>query len=332
MERSEYLPVNTQATLVQSFPSASSGDDVRVTVYNISTATTDINDVAMTYVNGVNWKYTGWTPTTGGMYIVTFTNNTLSVSYYLYANVIGTTAPSPAGGSGGSTLTVLRTKFLKMIDNWNSNDLTGTNSSGEIADLCINDGLQLIYSQLKDSKYMEAYASTLSSVGGQSYINISGISDADEIRAIKDTTNNWKLLRITAEQYFRESPNPAVITGVPYRYCRIFNRVYLDPQPVTAQTYTVEYVKNYGRLASDSDQALIDSRYDDWIMKEAHCIWMKMEDPASTALSFLVNERNEAREIYRNDIMSGFDLSIVADSHFTRGRRWRDWKSPINGA
>lgn len=331
MERQVYFNNNTTNKLIQSFPGSSQSDDVVITVFDADDSATDVNAVAMTAIGNSSWSY-DWAVTEGHVYLIKFRNNTLDVEYFLYANVIGTATPSASGGSGGSTLTVLRNKFLKLIDNWNSGDLTGTNSAGEVADLCINDGLQLIYAQIKASKFMQAYGSTsLVSTSGQAYIALSAITDMDEIVSLKDTTNRITLIEIQAQEYFRQVPDPAQSTGTPIRYCRIFNRIYLDPRPTSAITYTTEYVKVYPRLAADADQALIDSKYDDWIMKEAHCIWMKMEDPASAGLAFLVRERDDAREIYINDIMSNFDLKVVARSHFSRGRRWRYWDSPIDG-
>lgn len=270
----------------------------------------------MTSVTGNSWKYS-WTPSEAHNFTIDYYDQTLGVHYYEYVKVTGSIIGVAGGAGVGSTLTQLRTRFLKVLDNYNANDLTGTNSSGEIADLCINDALQLIYSQIKDSKYMQSYSSTLSSTANQAYIELSGISDLDEVASMKDTTNNITLLCIPAHEYFSMVPDPADQTGTPSRYCRIFNRVYLTPRPVAVIAYTTEYVKNYARLTSDSDVALIPSKYDDWIYKESRVLWLMMEDISnSVSIEAAKSERDEAREIYINDIMSNFDLASVSRSHW----------------
>src|SRR3990167_8078351 len=272
MERSEYRLVDVAHTLLISFPGGASTDTVVISIYDVDDAALDVDKAAMTSVNASNWKYS-WTPSQTNNYIITFRNSTLDVEYYLYVKVTGSIA-GVAGGSGtGTTLTNLRTRFLKLLDNYNANDLTGTNSSGEVADLCLNDALQLIYAQIKDSKYMQAYPSTgLVSVADQAYIELSGVSDIDAIAAIKDTTNNITLRCISAHEYHTRVADAADQTGTPYEYCRVFNRIYLTPRPTAVITYTTEYIKTYARLSADADTALIPTKYDDWIYKEARVI------------------------------------------------------------
>lgn len=320
MDRSSIRLVNVAAILVQAFPNSSSGDNVVITIRDIDDATNDVSQASMTYDSGVSWKYS-WTPTDAHLFQIDYWNATLDVHYYEYALVGGTPSASLVGSGSGSTLTVLRTKFLKLIDNYNANDLTGTNSSGEIADLCLNDALQLIYSRLKASRYLQAYGSTsLASVVDQAYINLSGIADLDEIVSMKDTTNDVVLYGFPAERYFREVPDPSASTGTPYRFCRIFNRVYLDPRPTAAITYTTEYIKVYPALSSGSDQALIPSKFDDWIMKEARVIWWMMEEPRDIP-PIIVKERDEAREIYEGDALSNTHMTLQSSSYFSRGAR-----------
>ena len=315
MDKFSYRPLNTATKLIQAFPQASASDNVLISIYDINDNALDVNSVAMTFENGVTWSY-DYTPNEAHFYQVTYFNATLGVEYYETINIVG--SAFAGGGSGtGSTLSTLRTRFLKLIDNYNANDLTGTNSSGEIADLCINDALQLIYSLLKDSKYLQSYSGTLSSVAGQSYIDLSGITDIDEVASMKDTTNNITLRCMSAHEYFSRVPNPAQWTGTPSEYCRIFNRVYLNSQPTAVIAYTVEYVKNYARLAADADQALIPSKYDDWIMKEARVIWLMMEDINSVP-QMAISERDQAREIYVDDVMSQFDQVSESQSHWDR--------------
>ena len=120
---------------------------------------------------------------------------------------------------------------------------------------------------------------------------------------------------------------------MPYQYCRIFNRIYVRPRPTAVITYTTEYVKTYARLASDSDTALIPTKYDDWIYKEARVLWLMMEDISNIgAIQIAKIERDEAREIYRNDIMSKFNLVMVGQSHWgDRKIRNYDFDTPIDG-
>ncbi len=319
MDRFEYRLIDVASTLLQAFPQGSSGDNVTITIYDVDDAATDVNAVAMTNVSTNSWKY-AWTPTEAHNYVVTFKNNTLEVEEYLYVNVSGSVTGVSGGSGTGTTLTNLRERFLKLLDNYNANDLTGTNSSGEVADLCINEALQNIYAQLKASRYLEAYGSTaLVSVASQSYIELSNIADLDEIRALKDTTNQITLFEISAARYFREVPDPSAVTGTSYRFCRIFNRIYLDPRPTTAITYTCEYIKNYARLSSDSDRALIPSAYDKWIYDEARVLWLQMED--ITAIGVIEDakaERKESRDLFIGTIMAQFGRSTQAGSTFLK--------------
>lgn len=332
-DRFVYRVLNDVQTLLQSFPGGTAADSVVYSIYDIDDNATDVSSSAMTNETVDTWS-ASWTPTQTNSYRIDFFNPVQDVHYYEYVKVVGSIVGSPTGSSGGTTLTNLRTRFLQMIDNYNANDLTGTNSTGAVADLCINDALQRIYAQIKESRYMEAYSSTaLASTANQAYIALSGISDIDNISSLKDTTNNLTLLEIPLSKYFLEVPNPANQTGVPYRYCRIFDRIYLDPRPTSAITYTAEYVKIYARLAADSDQALIPNKYDDWIYCEARVLWLMMEDPSNTAaIALATSLRDDAREIYINDVMSDFDLVLLSESHWSSNVPTRyEFKTPIDG-
>lgn len=293
-----------------------------VTVYDIDNAVADVDQAAMTFVNNNTWKYTGWTPDNNGPYLITFENRTLDVKYFLYANVVGALTGVPGGSGTGSTLATLRARFLKMSDNYNAEDLTGTNSSGELADICIDEALQTIYSDIKNSRYLDAYASTaLVSVADQSYIELSAISDLDELLALKDTTNQISLIEVPAWKYFQDISDPSISTGTSYRYCRIFNRIYLDPRPTSAITYTTEYKKTYARLSSDSDTALIPSKFNPWIYEEARVKWLMGEDINNAgAIQIAQAERNRVREIALADIGSQFNEVSVSASHFRKRR------------
>lgn len=322
MERQTYVLNGTNHYLLQTFLESASTDDVVVDIYNVSTSSVELAETAMTFVRVNDWKYTGWTPSATGFYIVTYLNKTMGVKFFEYIQVVGTLTGVPGGAGTGSTQATLRTKFLKLIDNYNAADLSGTNSSGEVADLCINEGLQIIYQDIKASRYMDGYASSaLVSTSGQSYIELSAISDLDELMGLQDTTNDISLQEISAWRYFSEVPSPSNVTGTPYRYCRIFNRIYLDPQPDAGITYTTPYKKTYARLASDSDVALIPSKFDGWIYAEARLWWLMMEDMNnSAALSAAMSERNRIREIALDDIGSQFNAVSVSKSHFRKSR------------
>lgn len=317
MERSQYFSNNAATKLVQSFPQSSQTDTVVVTIYNIDTSTTEVNASAMTAAGNDSWYYS-WTPTSEGIRLVKFYNSTLDVAYYLYAYVTAGGGVTPSGSSGGSTLTNLRTRFLKMIDNYNADDLTGTNSSGEVADLYINESLQVIYSKIKNSRYLDAYGSTsLATTADQAYIELSAISDLDELFSIKDTENDYTLIEIPKWRYFLEIPDPANSTGTPYRYCRIFNRIYLDPRPTSVITYTTEYKKTYGRLSADADQALIPSRMDKWVYDEAWVQWLRGEDSSNvSAIQLAMAERDRTEDIFLSDIGSQFARAASMRSHF----------------
>lgn len=330
MDRSEYRLIDTPHTLLQSFPLGSSGDTVTVSIYDVDDATQDVSGAAMTNVSGGTFKYS-WQPNQANNFIIDFHNSTLDVHEYLYVKVVGTLTGIPGGSGNGSTLANLRTRFLKRLDRFNANDLTGTNSNGEIADLCLNDALSLIYSKIKDSRYTKAYPSnSLASVAGQSYIELSGITDLDEVVSMQDTTNNITLKEIPYWMYKTQVPDPSESTGTPYRYARLFNRIYLDPQPTAVITYQTDYVKNFARLTNDADQALLPARFDDWIYKEAMVNWFLMERDGEVPVAVL-NERNDARETYIGEILSQFDMISESGSHWNDGDTGfgRNYDSPI---
>jgi len=315
MVRFNYRTLNVAQILANEWQLGGSGNSVLISIYDMDDNAADVSSAAMTNETGGLFSYS-WTPTEAHNYRIDYYNATLDSHDYEVVKVSDLAGAVPAGSSGGSTLTTLRSRFLCLIDNYNANDLTGTNSSGDVADLCINDALQLIYAQLKDSKFMQSYPSTsLVSVADQAYINLSGITDLDEIAALKDTTNDITLTKILPSEYFEQIPDPSASTGTPSRYYRIFNRIYLDPRPTSVITYTTEYIKAYPILSSDSDAALIPSKYDDWICKEARVIWYMMEDVLSVP-EIVVSERNDAREIYINDAMSNFNLVSQSARHF----------------
>jgi len=317
--RATYRNVNEAQILANQWQLGQSSDSVTISIWNMDSNAAALAETAMTNETGGLFSYS-WTPTSDGTYRIDYYNATLDSHDYEVTNIRGNATTIPSGGSGGSTLSTLRTKFLKLIDNYNANDLTGTNSSGEVADLCINGALQTIYAQIKQSRYLDAYASTsLVSVADQAYINLSGITDLDELFAIKDTSNQYSLEEIPKWRYFFERPDPSQSTGTPYRFCRIFNRIYLDPVPNAVITYTTEYKKLYPDLSSDSDQALIPSRFDTWIMQEARVLWLLGEDPNATgSIQIAQKERERVADVFLSDIASMFARASQSTSNIQR--------------
>lgn len=332
-----YREVNVQALLANEWVLGNTTDTVKISIYDLDDNNLDVDAVAMTSETRGLFSY-AWTPTEEHCYRIDYHNLTLGSHEYEMVAVVTPDASGSSSSSGdlgtGSTLSVLRSRFLRLIDNYNSNDLSGTNSSGDVADLCINDALQTIYSLIKSSRHTDAYSLTsLVSTADQAFINLSAISNIDEILAIKDTANQTKLRKITPEQYFMRSPDPASNTGRPIEYCRIFNRIYLNPRPTSAITYTTEYKKIYPNLSSDSSVALIPSKYDRWIMAEALVIWLMGEDPnATAAINTAQKERERCERIFMNDIDSHFDEAPQGASHFLDGEvSGRMFSSPIDG-
>lgn len=321
MERTQYFN-NVAQTLLQSFPGSATTDDVRITIYDVNTSTTDVNAAAMTSIGNDTFSYS-WTPTGAHTYLIRFNNVTLDVNDYLYAYVVGSSTPGVSGSVSGSSLTTLRKEFLIQVDNYNADDLSGDGSSGDLAVKSINKALQKIYSMVKDSKFMQAYPSTaLVSASGTDYIDLGGITDLDEIASIEDTTNKYKLIKIPFWRYREWAPDPSNVTGTPTHYARLFNRIYLYPRPTAVVTYTTDYVKAYGDLSSGSDQALLPSKYNYWIYAEAEVEWYKMID-ANAVPQIVLAERERCEKIAMNDIFSGFNDNTVNDSIFGRQEVYR---------
>lgn len=320
-DRFTYRANSVAQTLQQSFPQGAATNTVVYSIYDVDDAAFDVLNTAMDSVTGNTFK-ASWTPTESHNYMIDFWNQTLDVHFYEYCQVTGTVI-GVSGGSGlGSTFSTLKTNLLKLIDQFNGTGSTtgdtGNNSADDIAGICINQGLQKCYSVTKDSKYLQAYPSSLLvSTIGQSYIDLSGISDIDEVAGMQDTVNNRTLTCIPYWRYKLEVPDPSKVTGIPYRYARWFNRIYLDPQPTTAITYQTDYIKNFADLSTGTDRSLLPSKYDYWIISEAKVIWLLMEDPGNNAtLLAFKSDRDDARAIAVNDIMSNFDMVPEPLSHW----------------
>lgn len=320
MDARTYRINNTAQTLLQDFPQGSSSDTVVISIYDVDDGAYDYQNVAMTSVKGTTWKYS-WTPTQGHVFEIDYWNQTLDVHYFEYAYVVGQ-VPVPVSGSvGGSTLVTLRKEFLIQIDQYNANDLSGDSSSGDQANKAINKALQKCYQLIRDSRFMQAYPTTsLVSTSGQDYIDLGAVTDLDEIISLQDTTNIVKLVKIPWHKYRTMAPDPSQMTGVPYYYSRLFNRIYLLPRPSSAITYTAEYIKIYSELSADADQALIPSMYNYWIYSEAEVEWYKMQD-ANNIPQIVLTERAENREIALKSIMSAFNENYQSESNFGRNIR-----------
>lgn len=333
MDRNTYRLVNQAQVLAQAFPGANSADSVVISIYDLDDNAADVSLAAMTYETGVTWSYS-WTPTENHFYLVDFYNQTMDVHHYEYVKVTGELTGTPGGSGVGSTLAVLRKAFLIQLDQWSTtsgNDLSGDASLGDIATKCLNKALQKIYSLLKSSKYLQAYGSTsLVSTVDQAYIALSAISDLDEVVSVQDSSNDYSLVYMQPYDYFRYVPDPAADTGTPTHYTRVFNRIYLNPRPTEAITYTTQYQKNYADLSGDSDVALIPSKYNYWIYAEAEVEFYKTLDPYNIP-SIVLDERNRNREIAMADALSRFNEMIVSDSHWFRGERTpeRDYERPV---
>jgi len=215
-----------------------------------------------------------------------------------------------------TTFLNLKINFLKMLDNFNANDLTGTNSSGEVAGIAINKALHKIYDMIRESRYVQALPSTsFSSTIDQDYIDLDIEPQLDEIDAITDTLNNLRLVRRNWDWYRRHIPNPENVTGIPSVYARRFSRIYLSPRPASVINYTVDFVKNTKDLVNDGDISLLPTKYDYFINAEARVEWYMMEDSNNVPPS-VIEERNDMREIALGALLSNFDTFSQSERHF----------------
>ena len=320
MERSEYFTPNATHILLQSFPLTSSGNDVVISVYDINDANLDVNEASMTFVVGESWKYSWSAPNQGNTYLITFHDKNLDVKYFLYAR-LGTPAVAGAGSNAGSTLTVLQKEFLLSIDEYNADDLSGDGSVGDRATACINQALQKMYSIVKDTRYLAAYPSTaITTTSSQNYIELSGISDLDEVEQVHEVTNDIVLKKLPYWRIREINIDDSTNTGNPTFYSRLFNRLYFSPTPSSALNLTIQYRKLISDLSSGSDQSALPSKFNYWIYAEAHICWQRMQDIGDTAsLQNIVAIAEDARTSALEDIRSEFDSIDVSDSNFATG-------------
>ena len=221
-------------------------------------------------------------------------------------------------------LSDLITKFLKSIDSYNVNDLalseTGTDQDtlGERAKICLNLALSIIYGLIKDSKYLEALPSTaISSVTGQDWIDLSIVPGIDDVETLADQTNDFKLVRRSWSWYRRNYADPSTSSGVPNSYIIRNTRLYFAPRPSEVIPYLVDFKKLTDDLKLAGDFPLIPTQYDAWIIAEAKVKFYEMEDPTSVP-PLVISERNDARQIGIDSVLTGYDIIRVAESHFSR--------------
>ena len=215
-------------------------------------------------------------------------------------------------------------KLLFALDSYNATDLTlstpttPSETSGERARLCINSALQMMYDLIKDSKYLAAFPTTaLSSEDNIDFIQLDEVTQLDDIEAILDTTNNFKLIRKSWQWYRHNFPDPSTSTGTPKWYIRRENRIYLAPRPSGPLTYTIDFRKFTEDLKKNADLPLLPTRYDYWIVAEAKVKWAEMEDPASVPELF-ISERNDQRVTAMASIFSGYDETSQLGSCINR--------------
>ena len=220
-----------------------------------------------------------------------------------------------------TTLANLRTNFLvSVVDMYNGDDLTGTNSIGDKADRCINQALQKMRGIVGDTPDFAADPDTSSivSTANQAFIELSAISTLHRIKNITETTNDVKLIRIPFWQYRQINPDPANASGVPTRYARNGGRIYLHPTPSAVVTYTVDFEKTVADLTSN-DSAALGAEFDYWILAEAHVFWQRMMDPADTAaMATITAVAADARQQALRDIYAEYEGENVSQSQWNR--------------
>lgn len=227
--------------------------------------------------------------------------------------------PSP---NNNSTFIVLIRKLLRSLDQFNSTDLTladtnnpNRDTSGVRAGLCINRALQKIYDLIKDSKYMDSFPTTsLSTTIDQDFIDLDEETTLDDIEAITDTANDYRLTRRSWSWYKSHFPDPSQSSGIPQYYIRRDTRIYLAPRPNGVINYTVDFRKFTGDLKVHDDLCILPTRYDYWIIDEALVNWYSMEDPSSVP-ELIILERNNSRQTALESIFTSYDRILQAGSN-----------------
>lgn len=218
----------------------------------------------------------------------------------------------------------LKIKLLKQLDNYNPAESSGTNSSLQLAGICLNNALHKAYDLIKGSKYTEALPTTrFSSVADQAYINLDDECYLDDIESIIDTTNQLQLTQKSWWWYRRNFTQPDSQSGTPVFYVRRRNRVYLAPTPSAVINYTVDFQKMMKDLVEDGEISLLPTHYDYWITSEAAIEWYMMEDKDNVPQE-AKDERDKNRQMALDSIFSGFNKNLQSNSHFGSD----DWIDP----
>lgn len=229
--------------------------------------------------------------------------------------------PSPLTHTKLSDLII---KTAKAIDSYNANDLTLSDTDtdqdtlGERIKICLNLSLGVIYSLIKDSKYLEALPKeSVMSEANKDFIQLDIVPELDDVEAIMDTTNEQRLVRYSWSWYRTHYPNPANQTGTPEAYIIRSDRLYLAPRPVSALPYTIDFKKLTKDLKLANDIPLLPSNYDGWVIAETKVKFYEMEDPTSVP-PLIISERNDIRQASIDAIMTSYDYARVSQSHFER--------------
>lgn len=221
-----------------------------------------------------------------------------------------------------STLEQLIVKFLKSADSYNASDSTVStpdadqDTAWERAKICLNQALGLIYSLIKDSRYLEAYPTTaLLLKANEDYLDLDEAAFLDHIESITDTSNTKiKLEQKTWAWYRRNVPDPSQTTGDPMYYIRRNNRVYFTPRTTSDRNFVIDFRKLTEDLKLLGDMTLLPNQYDFWIISEALVIWYTMEDPTSVP-ALVIEERNEKRAAAVGSIKVSYDQIRQAGSN-----------------
>lgn len=222
----------------------------------------------------------------------------------------------------GSTLATLRDELLLSLDVYNANDLDETiaGSQGNQARRCLNKALQKIYSKVKRFNILqkEAVDSTITTTASQEYVDISGISDLDDVENIYEASNDVNLKEVSFDTYRQMAPDPSEATGNPVKFARRGkNRLYLFPTPDAVYTLNIFYLRTQSNLSGTSDTTGLDSKLDYWIVAEASVFWQLMEDAGDTGkLSALRQIAADCEESAMEDLATEYGIADEVDSHW----------------
>ena len=237
----------------------------------------------------------------------------------------------------GTTASTLIAELLSSVDSYNSgdvSDVTTVGTQGYQALLALNQGLQKIYSILKEYNILdkEAVNATLATTASQDYVDITGITDLDDIESIYEASNDITLKRITFAEYRRLANDPSETTGNPTHYVvRGTDRILLYPRPDAIYTLSIWYKFFKTKMSATSSTTGVPAKFDAWIVAEARVFWQLAEDASDTAkVSSFKAIADEMREVSERDLASEFDLSEESESHWgDGGQSFPRFDSPV---